>query len=291
MTVAKPAIGGVGIWSVHLRTADPALAREAAAELDELGYSAFWIPDLGPGVLDVAGLLLDSAPTAVVATGVLNIWRHAAGEVARRRAAIDAEHPGRFLLGLGVGHPQILDREQPGRYQRPVEAMGRYLDDLDAATPPLPRTGRVLAALGPRMLRVAHDRAAGVHTYLVTPDHVRTARDTLGKGPLLAPEVAVIVDADRARARDLGRAHVATYLQLSNYVQNLRRLGFDESDLRNGGSDRLVDALVAWGTLESIAARVRAYRDAGADHICVQVVTAGAGMPRGEWRTLAEALP
>jgi len=177
-------LGGTGIWSGELRYGDVALAVEAASELDELGFSALWIPDVGGDVLGVARALLDATRRTVVATGILNLWMHDAPEVAAGRAALDAAHPGRFLLGIGVSHAPLVDRDNAGRYRDPLAVMARYLDDLDAADPPMARDDRVLAALGPRMLTLARERSAGAHPYLVTPEHTRRARHLLGDGPL-----------------------------------------------------------------------------------------------------------
>jgi len=178
------------------------------------------------------------------------------------------------------------------RYLRPYEKMAAFLDELDASSPPVPKERRVLAALGPRMLRLAAERAAGAHPYLVTPEHTRRARAILGPRPLLAPEQKVVVETDLVRAQEIGRGGIARYLQLPNYTNNLRRLGFTEEDLAGGGSDALVDALVAWGTPEDIEARVREHHEAGADHVAVQVLTApdAPGLPHEQWRMLAPAL-
>src|SRR5499427_5777068 len=182
-------------------------------------------------------------------------------------------YPGRFLLGLGVSHQQIVDREQAGRYSRPVERMGEYLDALDSGPNPVQRAERVLAAQGPRMLALARDRGAGAHPYLVTVEHTALARDVLGPDRLLAPEQAVVLEADPVRARMIGREHLAPYLQLPNYTNNWLRLGFTADDLAGGGSDRLIDGLVAWGTTEAIRNRIGEHYRAGADHVSIQVVT------------------
>ena len=192
---------------------------------------------------------------------------------------------------MGVSHQPLVDHDAPGRYRDPLAAMGDYLDALDRATPPVPVAERLVAALGPRMLEVARLRSAGAHPYLVTPDHTRAARVVLGAAALLAPEQAVVLEGDPAVARALGRAHLAIYLGLPNYVHNLTRLGFGEDDLADGGSDRLVDAVVAWGDEARVAARVDEHRRAGADHVCVQLLTPDLRvLPRAAWRDLAAAL-
>jgi probable F420-dependent oxidoreductase len=281
------ALGRVGVWSTGLRSEDPDARDQivdASAELEELGYGAIWLGG-SPGV-EHALPILEFTSRIVVATGILNIWAHDAGTVARQHAEVTAAYPGRFLLGLGVSHSAMV-----ADYRRPYSAMVKYLDDLDAAVPPVPRNERVLAALGPRMLELARDRALGAHPYLVTPDFTAHAREILGKGPLLAPEVKVVPEADPDRARARARAHLAIYLQMQNYTSNLLRLGFAEDDLLDGGSDRLIDATFAWGDLETIRKRIIAFHDAGADHVAVQVVTEGRlDLPRREWRELAEVL-
>jgi probable F420-dependent oxidoreductase len=276
-------LGRVGVWNVGLRSDDPGAAgeiREAAAELEELGYGAIWLGS-SPGVRHALPLL-EATSRIVVATGILNIWEHDAADVAAQRSRVAAAHPGRFLLGLGASHAAIAKG-----YHKPYSAMVDYLDRLDAAgSRP---ADRVLAALGPRMLALSRDRAAGAHPYLVTPEHTATAREILGPDPLLAPEVKVALDADPDRARAAARRHLAIYLRLPNYTNNLLRLGFTEDDLRDGGSDRLIDAAVAWGGTESVRERVTAHQAAGADHIVLQVVT-GPALPRAQWREIAAGL-
>jgi len=284
--------GGVGIWSGALRFGDAGEIVDAAAELEDAGYSSLWIPDTGGDVIGALRRLLDATGSATVATGILNLWMHSATDVGVGLAGLDADHPGRTLLGIGVSHALLIDREEPGRYRQPLRVMAGYLDELDRSRPGVPADRRVLAALGPRMLELSRDRTAGAHPYLVSPEHTRFARGVLGPDPLLVPEQAVVLEPDPAAARDVARGHLATYLRLPNYVNNLLRTGFTEEDVANGGSDRLVDGIVAWGDEAAIAARIRAHFDAGADHVCVQVLAAdgSAGLPRAEWRTLAPAL-
>lgn len=286
-------LGRVGIWSMGLREhADGAAVAEAAAELEALGYSALFIPGRAGGdVLGAAGRLLRATRGVAVATGILNIWMHEPEEVARGRAALASAHPDRFWLGLGVSHAALVNRDAPGRYRRPLSAMRTYLDRLDAAEPPVPRDGRVLAALGPKMLALAGERAAGAHPYLVPVEHTRRARQALGPGPLLAPEQTVLLETDSTRARARAREYLGRYLEhFPNYADNLLSLGFTADDLRGGGSDRLVDAVVAWGDEAAIAARVAEHHRAGADHVCIQVVAEPERLPREEWRRLAPAL-
>jgi probable F420-dependent oxidoreductase len=285
-------LGRVGIWSRELRyNPDLGARAAAAAELEELRYSAIFIPDAGGDVLGAAEHLLAATRHVSIATGVLNIWMHDPAEVASRRADIRARFGRRFLLGLGSSHAPLVEASARGPYARPYSRMEAYLDGLDAATAPVPAAERMLAALGPRMLSLAAARAGAAHPYLVPPEHTELARRILGCGPVLAPEQAVVLDTDRRRGRERARAFVSDYLGLPNYVRNLRRLGFGDDDLHGGGSDRLVDALVARGDEEAIAARVRAHHDAGADHVCVYVFGSGdERFPLGQWRRLAPAL-
>jgi probable F420-dependent oxidoreductase len=284
----KP-LKGTGVWSSQLRYGDPGEIADAAAELDELGYSALWIPDVGGDVFASVETLLSATRTAAVATGILNLWMHSPEETAAAHHRLSAAHGDRFLVGIGVSHSMLVDAGQPGRYQRPLSAMKGFLDGLDAAAEPLDRSDRVLAALGPKMLELARDRAAGAHPYNVTPEHTAQARAAVGPDALVLPEQAVALTTDPERARRLGRQHLEHYLLLPNYTNNLRRLGFGDDDFAAGGSDRLIDALVAWGDPGAIADRVQEHRDAGADHVCIQVVSEEA-WPRAEWRELAPAL-
>jgi probable F420-dependent oxidoreductase len=281
-------LGRVGIWSGQLRRSDPGEISDAAAELDELGFGALWIPGgMGGDVFADSERLLTATKRAVVATGILNIWMHTPEDTARGHAAITSDHPGRFLLGLGVSHAVAVDASNQ-TYAKPLAKMVAYLDALDAATPPVPPPERALAALGPRMLELSRDRTAGAHPYFSTPEHTAVARDILGAGPLLAPEQMVVLQTDPESARAVARRHVRRYLQLPNYTNNLLRHGFDLNDLANDGSDRLVDAVVAWGDVGAIGRRVKEHHDAGADHVCIQVLRDDpAVLPREEWRELA----
>jgi len=283
-------LGTTGIWSGQLR-GEGAEVAEAAAELEELGFGALWVPGgAGGDIFGACERLLRATGHLVVAPGILNIWAHEPGEVVEGVQQFRVTFPDRFLLGLGVSHAPLVEHIG-STYERPLEAMVEYLDALDSAAPPVAAGERVLAALGPRMLELACERSAGAHPYLVTPDHTRWARGRLGEGPLLAPEAKVVLETDAGRARGIARQHLAIYLRLPNYTNNILRMGFTEDDLAEGGSDRLVDALVAWGDAPAVAARVREHLDAGADHVCVQVLTSdGSALPRAEWRAVAGAL-
>lgn len=283
-------VTGTGIWSAGLRYGDAGESSEAAAELEELGYTALWVPDVGGNLFDVVERLLNATKSAIVATGILNLWMHEAADTAEFHATMRSQHGDRFLVGIGVSHQLLVDSTEPGRYRKPLSAMSAYLDGLDSAETPLNPDDRVLAALGPRMLELARDRAAGAHPYNVTPEHTAIAREAVGPGRLVLPEQAVTLTTDPEIARRRGRQHLEVYLGLPNYTNNIRRLGFDDNDFAGGGSDRLIDALVAWGDEEAIAARIREHRDAGADHVCVQVVSDEGLFPRADWRALAPAL-
>jgi probable F420-dependent oxidoreductase len=280
---------GVGIWSSQLRYGDPGESADAAAELDELGFPALWIPDVGGPVFDSVGHLLASTKRTVIATGILNLWMHSPDDVAESYATLTAEHGDRFLLGIGVSHAPLIDAGQPGRYRKPLAATASFLDALDAAPRPVPIERRVLAALGPKMLQLSASRAGGAHPYLVTPDHTASARSALGQGPLLLPEQTVILTDSADEARQVGTDWLRSYLALPNYANNLLRSGFSEDDVTQV-SDRLFDAIIAWGDEDAIMDRVAEHRSAGADHVCVQVLLADPrAFPRAEWRRIAAA--
>ncbi len=283
-------ISGVGVWSGQLRYGDAGEVAEAAAELESLGYSALWIPDIGGDVFGAVERLLAATTSAIVATGILNLWMHSADETAEAHHRLTATYGDRFLVGIGVSHAVLIDADEPGRYRKPLAAMASFLDGLDAAPTPLNRSRRVLAALGPKMLDLARERSGGAHPYNVTPGHTASARQALGPSALLLPEQMVALTSDADQARATARESLSHYMNLPNYTNNLRRFGFGDDDFAGGGSQRLIDALVAWGSPEAIAARVREHRDAGADHVCIQVLGVADRFPRAEWRELAPAL-
>ena len=281
---------GVGLWSSQLRYGNPEEAAEAAAELDELGFTALWIPDVGGPVLDSVDNLLAATTRTVIATGILNLWMHEPADVAARYATLTETHGERFLLGIGVSHAPLIDSKEPGLYRKPLAATKAFLDGIDASATPVPAANRVLAALGPKMLELSATRARGAHPYLVTPGHTRTAREVLGDGPLLLPEQTALLADDREQARAIGTDWLRSYLALPNYANNLLRSGFSEDDL-SSVSDRLFDAIIAWGDEEAVLRRVQEHLAAGADHVCVQVITADPReFPREQWRRLAAAL-
>jgi probable F420-dependent oxidoreductase len=286
------ALSGTGIWSSALRYGDAGEAAALAAELEGLGYSVLWIPDVGGDVFGSLANLLGATSTAIVATGILNVWMHTPAETAAKHAELTTAHGPRFLCGIGISHRPFIDAvNSPGAYQKPVATMAAFLDGLDAADTPLAKEDRVVAALGPKMLELARARTAGTHPYLVTPELTAQARAGIGPEGLVASEQGVVLETDRDRARATARLHLATYLGLPNYTNNWKRQGFTDDDLADGGSDRLVDALVVWGDDATIAARVQEHRDAGADHVCIQVLTDDpAAFPVEQWRALAPAL-
>ena len=282
-------LGRVGVWSGVLRQARPEVYA-AAAELEDLGYGTIWFPGREPaGLGDHVEAVLGAMRNAVVATGIVSIWTHPPRETAAMHYAVTQAHPRRFLLGIGVSHrPNV---EGAGiTYERPLEKLSSYLDELDTAPTPVPVDERILASLGPRSLELARDRSAGTHPYFVPVEHTRVAREVVGRGKLVAPELMVVLETDAARARAIARLTTERYLNLPNYRNNLLRLGYPQAELANGGSDRLVDAIVAWGDAARIAARVREHHAAGADHVCIQVLTEPAqdvaAVMQG-WRTLA----
>jgi probable F420-dependent oxidoreductase len=289
-------IGRVGIWTFSLELQPAGRAQEAAAEIEALGYGALWIPEaMGREALTHAGLLLAGTRRLPVATGIANVWARDAMAMAAAEKTLDEAYPDRLLLGLGVSHAPLVDTVRGHHYDKPLTFMRRYLDAMDAApflaAPPSHPPQRVIGALAPKMLALAAERTAGAHPYFVPPEHTARARQIMGKRPLLAPEQALVLEADPGRARAIARGHMSIYLGLPNYVRNLRSLGFGDDDIRDGGSDRLVDAIVAWGDVDALRDRVRAHHAAGADHVCVQVLPADPrALPLAEWRELAPAL-
>jgi probable F420-dependent oxidoreductase len=283
-------LAGVGVWSGHLQYGDAAESADAAAELDDLGFTALWIPDVDGSVLDGVRRLLAATKRTVIATGILNLWMHSPDDVAESYAALTAEHGDRFLLGIGVSHAPLIDARQPGRYRKPLAATASFLDALDAAQRPVPTERRVLAALGPKMLALSASRTRGAHPYLVTPENTAAARSALGEGPLLLPEQTVILCDNAEEAHRIGTDWLRAYLVLPNYANNLLRSGFSEDDVTQV-SDRLFDALIAWGDEDAITRRIAEHRSAGADHVCVQVLTADPrAFPREQWRRIAASL-
>ncbi len=289
-------LGRVGAWTFDAERLSADDARAYARELESLGVAALWIPEsLGSKeVFAHAGILLGATDRLVIATGIANIWARDPVAMANGQRALAEAFPGRFLLGLGVSHaPTIPLRGGGMSYEKPVAHMREYLDAMDKApyTGKPTETPRVLAALGPKMLRLSAERAIGAHPYFVPVEHTSEARKQLGAGPLLAVEQAAVLATDPASARAAARRHMKRYLELPNYVNNLRRLGWRDADLGGGGSDALVDAIVVWGDASRIRARVEDHLARGADHVCVQVIRTDLAAPASlEWRTLGPAL-
>jgi probable F420-dependent oxidoreductase len=296
MNSSSVELGPIGIWTAQFDYHPAAKVREAAGELDQLGFEAIWFPEsLGRESLTNAALLLSATSRIIVATGIANIYaRDPVTTVAGQNTLAEA-YPRRFLLGLGVSHVPLVEQLRGHTYGKPIPSMRAYLEGMDRApyraAPPSIKPVRVLAALGPQMLRLAAERADGAHSYFVPPEHTSRAREILGSDRLLAVEQAVVFETDASKAREIARAHTSRYLALPNYVNNMRRLGFGDSDLIKSGSDRLIDAIVAWGDLAAITDRIRAHQSAGASHVCVQVLpTDPQALPFREWRELASAL-
>jgi probable F420-dependent oxidoreductase len=259
MTSDKPDLGRFGSFG---RGVTP----EQAKDIEALGYGAVWVGGSPPAELDWVEPILENTTTLKVATGIVNIWTAEAGPVAESFHRIDGAYPGRFLLGIGVGHPEAHQQ-----YRKPIEALTEYLDKLDEYG--VPKNRRVVAALGPKVLKLSAARAAGAHPYLTTPEHTAEARKLLGPDAFIAPEHKVVLTTDADRARSVGRKALEIYLNLTNYLNNWKRLGFSDEDIAKPGSDRLVDSVVAYGTVDAIAARLREHLEAGADHVPVQVLT------------------
>jgi probable F420-dependent oxidoreductase len=296
MNSSSMEVGPVGIWTAQFDYQPAAKVREAAAELDQLGFGAIWFPEsVGRESLTHAALLLGATSRIVIATGIANIYARDPVTTAAGQNTLAEAYPGRFLLGLGVSHIPLVEQIRGHSYGKPLASMRTYLDGMDRApyraVPPSVKLVRVLAALGPGMLRLAAERAGGAHSYFVPPQHTVRAREILGSERLLAVEQAVVLETDSRKARKVARAHTSRYLALPNYVNNLRRLGFSDEDLANGGSDRLVDTIVAWGNMTAVVDRVRAHHSAGANHVCIQVLPPDPqALPMPQWREVASAL-
>jgi probable F420-dependent oxidoreductase len=284
-------LGRIGIWSMELRTGSAEAVGDAAAELDDLGYLALWIPGLdGPGTIAQVEVLLGATRRATIATGVLGLWSQPPGQLAADHHRLTAAHGPRLLTGIGVSNADSA-RSKGQTYPGAVTAMTDYLDRIDAATDPIPQSERVLAALGPKMTKLAAERASGSHPFLVTPQYVANSRELGGRDMLLAPHQIVVLDDSPSEARQTARGMVGAALGLPSYQANVRRMGFGDDDLASAGSDRLIDAVVVWGDLDAIAERIREHFDAGADHVALQVLAVPGGLTTAEvWRELASLI-
>lgn len=289
-------LGRVGLWTGAFDAMASAQAAEHAALIEELGFSTLWIPEtVGRDPFVTATILLGRTNTLSVATGIANIYARDAVTMANTQRSLEEAFPGRFLLGLGVSHEHLVNRVRRHDYSKPYSRMVEYLAEMDQAVfravGPTERSATVLAALGPRMLKLSADQADGAHPYFVPVEHTVFAREQLGSAAILAPEQMVVLDSDPVSARETARSHMAVYLRAPNYVNNLKRFGFSDEDVADGGSDRLVDAIVAWGGVEAAVGRVKEHFDAGADHVAVQLLTPGVpSLPEAQLRELADGL-
>jgi probable F420-dependent oxidoreductase len=286
-------IGRVGIWHQGERwDAAGDEVDEAAAELDDLGYGAIWTGN-SEASLARQERILGATSGIVAATGIVSVWLNPADELSASYQRLETQHPDRLLIGLGSSHAPMVEARGI-KYERPLSRLRRYVDELDTMTDGIPADRRILAALGPKALSLAAERSLGAHPYLVTPVHTREARERIGPEAWLAPEQTVLLESNPEKARATARAMLQLYLSLPNYTNNLKRQGFSDGDFVSGGSDRLVDALVAWGDANAILDRIAAHREAGASHVSLQVLNSteggASGLPREQWRVIGEAL-
>jgi len=278
-------LGRIGVWATDFRSAGKETGARAAAEVEKMGYTAIWTPGgIDDQVLGDVDNLLSATSKAVIGTGIINVWKQKPEDVGAWFCGESPDRQARTMLGLGISHGPLIGES----YGKPLENMATYLDGLDKAG--VPKENRCLAALGPKMLDLAGERTAGSHPYLVSAEHAAVARKRMGPNALIAPEVGVVLETDPAKARAMAREAVSFYLGLPNYVNNWRRLGYSEEDVK--GSDKLIDALFAWGEPKKIADQINAHLDAGADHVCIQVIREDMmnqkTPPIDEWRRLAE---
>ncbi len=287
-------MGRVGLWSADFDLQPMSKAQEAIAEVEEMGYCAVWVPEavLREPFASTA-LLLSATKKIVLATGIASLHARTAQTMNAGWKTVTEAFPDRFVLGIGVSHAPMVTGVHKGAYDKPYSTMVEYLDAMDSGLyfSPAPSTTprRVLAALGPKMLKLAAERANGAHPYFTPAEHTAFARSTMGKEAFLAPEVAVVLETDATKARAIARGFMKTYTGLPNYANNLKRFGFEHDEIV-GQEDRLVDAIVGWGTTDTVVARIKEHFDAGADHVCIQVLTDATGtLPMRQWRELAEA--
>jgi probable F420-dependent oxidoreductase len=292
---ARARLGRVGVWSFALDELPAGGERQTVAEIEALGYPSLWIPEGldSKEIIAHASLLLAASERLTIATGIANMWARDGVALANAARLLADDHPGRFVLGIGVGHSYSTE-VRGSRYERPWSGMRAYLEAMDEAPSSAPEPARpaprILAALGPRMLELAAERTAGAHTYFVPVEHTVAARRALGAEPVLAVEQTVVLESEPAAARHLARGFAVHYLELPNYANNLRRLGFTDEDVAGSGSDRAIDATIAWGRVDRIVDRVRAHLDSGADHVAVQVVTDAGETGLRQLRELAPSL-
>jgi len=289
LDLARRRLGRVGVWSSALGALPAARERERVQQMEALGYSTLWVNETRKEAFAHAGLVLSATTTMTVATGIANVWRREPDTAVRGANTLAEAYDGRFVLGVGIGHARF-----DASYERPLATMRAYLEGMvrsaDEGPAPVTPVPWLLAALRPGMVALAAEYAEGVHPYLVPPEHTAAVRQALGPRPLVAPELGVVLDSDAVTARATARAHLQEYLALENYVNSWRSLGFGDADFGGGGSDRLVDALVAWGDVERVRSRVEEHLAAGADHVAVQPLRADGRFPGEELAELAPAL-
>lgn len=287
-------LGRIGLWTHDFDLQPMAKAQEAIAEVEEMGYGAVWVPEATiREPFASTALLLSATKKMVLATGIASLHARTAQTMQAGWKTLTEAFPDRFLLGIGVSHAPMVQGVHKGNYDKPYSTMVEYLDAMDKgiffAAAPSTAPQRVLAALGPKMLKLAAERGAGAHPYFTPVEHTAFARETMGTGALLAPELAVVLETDATKAREIARKYMTTYTRLPNYTNNLKRFGFTEDEITKQ-EDRLVDAIVAWGSLDTVVAAVKGHLNAGADHVCIQVLTDKPGtLPMREWQELADA--
>ena len=291
----QPDLGRIGLWTFALDVQPMAKAQEAAAEIDELGFGTVWLPEaVGREIFSSSALILSATKNIKVASGIASIAARTAHTMQSGWKTLSEAFPGRFVLALGVSHSHMVTKLHKLSYDKPYSNMVEYLDVMDkspyAGAAPQSPMYRMIGALGPKMLQLSAERTAGAHPYFTTPQHTAEARALMGAKPLIAPEIAVIFETDKDKARATARKFMSTYTRLPNYANNLMRLGFTQDDVTNQ-SDRLVDEIVTWGTLDKIAARIKEHHDAGANHVCVQVLAHDPlELPMAGWRELSALL-
>ncbi len=287
-------IGRIGIWTGAFDAHPATEVRAAVADLDRRGWPTLWIPEtVARDPFVAASVILEATENLTVATGIASLWARDAMTTANVTKTLCEAYDGRFLLGLGVSHHTLTEWVRKHDYSKPLSTMRTYLERMDKSLyrgpEPAEQPGRVLAALGPKMLALSAEMADGAHPYFVPPEHSAIARDAVGPDKIVATEQMVVLEQDPSTAREIARGHMAVYLGLPNYANNLKRLGFTDDDIA-GPSDKLVDAIVAWGSLEDIKSRVDEHFAAGASHVCVQALRSDSALPTEEWAQLADAL-
>ena len=287
-------LGRIGLWAADFDLQPMAKSQEAIAQVEEMGYGAVWVPEaVIREPFASTALLLSATKKIVLATGIASLHARTAQTMQAGWKTLTEAFPDRFLLGIGVSHAPMVQGVHKGTYDKPYSTMVEYLDAMDKGiffgAAPTTAPQRVLAALGPKMLKLAAERGAGAHPYFTPVEHTAFARETMGAGALLAPELAVVLETDATKAREIARKYMTTYTRLPNYANNLKRFGFTDDEITNQ-EDRLVDAIVAWGSMDTVVAAVKGHLDAGANHVCLQVLTDKPGsLPMREWQELADA--